>query len=296
VAGIARIAASAGGGLGTGRDASADVAAAIDIVVRQLATEPAPRSVLAAWSLVRSLGRLAFPAGGPEDEDAVARTSRAWLDELRLAPVIAGAFRGLDLDEGAAWRAVDLVRVLVALPRRASVAGAGWPPGGTRPGARARGTLLSGVPLNGRIIEAWLVDVDVRPFIRVNVWEGVAWFEKEAFEALTAWMLVLDAVEAVAAPSVAAGGMTAPETAGPSVDGIDVHPTVSTALRASVDLVRELRATAEESGYRVDRLAAASGPAIEIRPRASTKPKPQATSKPRTIAAVKPDAGPSSTT
>jgi len=236
--------------------------------VGQLASEPAPRSVLATWSLIGGLGRL---IGGAEDADAFARTSRAWLDELRLGPVIATAFRQLDLDEGRAWRAVDLVRVLLTLPRRSTLA---------RGGRR----------LGSRIIEAWLADEDVRPFIRVNHWEGVAWFEKEAFEGLTAWMLVLDAVDATAVAGVvgAVDRASAEAGAAPALPEAapDLDPALAAVLRASMDLVRELRAAGEASGYRVDRLAGAARPAPRAKAgsstpmKASAKPKPKPKRKP----------------
>ncbi len=215
---------------------SAGAAEAADAVLAQLMAEPAAHGILAAWALLRGLGRL---ADGSVDSGAVARTSRAWLDELRLGPVLAGALRDLGLDEGAAWRAVDHVRVLITLPRAATL-------GGTRRG------------LAGRLVAAWLADEDVRPFVRINRWEGVAWFNKEAFESLTGWMLVLDAVEASA--------------------GVTRTADVARALVASHGLLVALRAAGEAAGYQVDRLGATArtrkpvspsdGPARSSGPRA----------------------------
>ena len=207
--------------------------AAADLVAAQLAGEPARSGILAAWALVRGLGRL---ADGSADTASVARTGRAWLDELRLGPVLAGAFRDLGLGEGGAWHAVELVRVLITLPRPARL----------RP-----------------LIETWLADEDVRPFIRVNHWEGVAWFNKEAFEQLTGWLLVLDAIEATADPGR------------PAAD-------VARALAVSQALVVALRAAGEAAGYRLDRLASAitsssarttppGGPARSSGPRARAR-------------------------
>jgi hypothetical protein len=194
-------------------------------VVAQLALDPASRPVLAIWALLHEMGRLAdgaVDAGAAVDAGFVARTSRAWLDELRLGPVIAGAFRGLGLDEGRAWEAVDLVRVLITLPRAATIDGV----------ARRR---------IERLIAAWLADDDVRPFIRVNRWEGVAWFNREAFEQLTAWMLVLDAVEA-------------------STDDSRPATEVARVLAKSHGLLVALRAAGESSGYQIDRLVAGTKP------------------------------------
>ncbi len=72
----------------------------------------------------------------------------------------------------------------------------------------------------------------------MNHWEGVAWFNKEAFEQLAGWLLVLDVIEATADPGrpVAA---------------------VARALAASHTLAAALRAAGEAAGYRLDRLAPA---------------------------------------
>jgi hypothetical protein len=152
--------------------------------------------------------------------------ARAWFDELRLAPLVAEVFRGLGSDEAEAWAQVELLRVLLTLPRSGTIG----------PGTRGR-TL--------RLARAWLVDPDVRPFIRVNVWEGVAWFGKEAFERLAAWMVVLDAADAIASG--------------------DDDAAVGRKLVESEALAAELVRAGEAAGYRVDRLEAEA--ATSSRPR-----------------------------
>jgi hypothetical protein len=169
---------------------------------------------------VRSLAwRLGLLAGGSRADAGI--TARAWFDELRLGPVVADAFRALGADEAAAWAEVELLRVLLTLPRAGTI------------GAAARGR-------TARLLRAWLADPDVRPFIRVNVWEGVAWFAKEAFERLAGWMVVLDAADAVAS-------------------GAD-DAAVGRALVTSESLADELIRAGEAAGYRVDRLEAGSMP------------------------------------
>ena len=82
------------------------------------------------WALLAPLGSLA--PGAP-----VGPTSRAWFEELRLAPVVADALRARGLDEAAAWWAAERVRVLVDLPLRVA--------GGRTADDRA-----------ARLVEAWL--------------------------------------------------------------------------------------------------------------------------------------------
>jgi glycosidase len=170
------------------------------------------RAVLGGWSILEVLGKLA--AGS-----MVGPTSRAWFDELRLAPVVAGALREADgmLDEGAAWSATERIRSLLALPRPSNV-------GGKTAAERTR-----------RLVEAWLAHTDVRPFIHVNTWEGVEWFGRSEWRELLDWALLLDAIE-----------LEAEEARSPEAR--------STELRATVKLVLDLAARGEDAGYRVDRL------------------------------------------
>ena len=84
------------------------------------------------------------PRGPP-----VGPTSRAWYEELRLAPVVAEALRGRGLDEGAAWWAAERVHTLLDLPLPSSPGRTGrdargprwWTRGSpTRPSARSSGS------------------------------------------------------------------------------------------------------------------------------------------------------------
>jgi hypothetical protein len=128
------------------------------------------RAVLAAWSALEPLGGLAPKA-------IVGPTSRAWFDELRFGPVLAGSLRGAGLDESEAWSAAERVRALLALPRPSNVA--------ARSNAeRAR-----------RLVGAWLDHPDVRPLIRVNRHEGVEWFGRDEWRELVDWSLLLDQID-----------------------------------------------------------------------------------------------------
>ena len=135
--------------------------------------DPWHRAVLAGWSVLEPLGRLA-------PESIAGATSRAWFDELRLAGVVAAALRDAGLDEGAAWRASERIRVLLALPRPSNVRG------------RSANERLAG------LATSWLDHPDVRAFLHVNAWEGVEWFGREAWRELLDWALLLDAIDGVA--------------------------------------------------------------------------------------------------
>ena len=46
-----------------------------------------------------------------------------------------------------------------------------------------------------RLLIAWLKDREVQQFVGVNRYQGVLWFNKEAFDQLLSWMLTLATVE-----------------------------------------------------------------------------------------------------
>jgi hypothetical protein len=132
--------------------------------------DPWHRAVLAGWSVFEPLGKLATAAmTGP--------TSRAWFDELRLAPVVGTALRASRFDESPAAAAASRIRKLLALPRPSNVGGRTGP-------ERAR-----------RLVEAWLAHPDVRASLRLNAWEGVEWFGREEWRELLDWALLLDRVD-----------------------------------------------------------------------------------------------------
>ena len=130
--------------------------------------DPSQAAALRVWTLLAPLGTL--PEGampGP--------TSRAWYDELRLAPVVVEGLRHRGLDEAAAWWAAERVRLLVDLPVPSMVMGA-----------------ADAVPL--RLVDRWLSHPVARTFLRVNDWEGVAWFHGESLDELCAWAARLEAL------------------------------------------------------------------------------------------------------
>jgi hypothetical protein len=170
--------------------------------------DPSQAAALLVWTLLSPLGSL--PEGA-----LVGPTSRAWYEELRLAPVVADALRGRGLDEGAAWWAAERVRTLLDLPLPSTVGGA-----------------AGSLPL--RLVDAWLAHPAVRPFIRVNAWDGVEWFHRESWDELLAWMARL---ERILVPSGRPGARPAGRSA----------------------LERKLANAAETAGYRVDLLRASLG-------------------------------------
>jgi hypothetical protein len=137
--------------------------------------------------------------------------------------VVAEALRERGLDEGAAWWAAERVRTLLDLPLPSALGG-------------------DEETLALRLVDAWLAHPAVRPFIRVNAWEGVEWFHRESWEELIAWT---DRLEQILGPDGAAAGAAS------------LSPST---------LARVLEAAGAVSGYRVDRLREALGAGPEPEP------------------------------
>ena len=110
------------------------------------------------------------------EPDPDARVARGWFDRARLGRVFADAYRWRGLDERAAWWTVETVRHLVARPGAAALVA----PAGERA---------------GRLVRAWFADDDLGRWLGVNRHEGIAYLNRESFEAALRWMVVLVAVD-----------------------------------------------------------------------------------------------------
>ena len=176
------------------------------------------------WTWFALIGRLVSRAiatvAAPDDTDSA-------IDELQLGAVQASVFVELGLDDGAAWRLVALIRILRHLPLPSSVvklAAGEWAPA---------------------LVRALIANESVRPYIRVNVWEGVSWFNRESFAQVLWWMLALDALDAAAESGGGAGAA--------------VEPAVAKRLQAAERLTGTLAKAAKAAGYQLDKLEAAAG-------------------------------------
>jgi glycosidase len=129
--------------------------------------------VILGWLWVRSLGEV------QETTASLATvTSRAWLGEWLLADVIADALRGMRLDEEAIRQDLDAIRLLTTWQS--------WWKGATPD--------VFGVAV---LFEEWLRDDDAREFLQVNRFGGTLWYNKEAFEDLLEWLVLVRGIEEV---------------------------------------------------------------------------------------------------
>ncbi len=126
-----------------------------------------------AWCALEALGWM-------KDAADPRHTAGELFDTLRLREPLAESFSALGLTGEERWRAAARVR--------AALAHAAWGPGAETVPER------SVAPLS------WVHDPDVAWLIGVNEYEGVRYFNKEAFERLLWWMALPTLLEVASAP------------------------------------------------------------------------------------------------
>ncbi len=97
------------------------------------------------------------------------------MDEWRLGNTIVGVLRELGCEEGEAWGSLTLLKWLTTHQR--------W-----------FETKASDQNPPHAIMESLLKDEDLRQFLRINQYQGAWWFNKEAFEEMLWWLLMVAAV------------------------------------------------------------------------------------------------------
>jgi glycosidase len=189
--------------------------------VRSLpADDKAVWGTLFGWAMVRSLGKTL-------DAENSTEVSRDWIDEWFFGRIIANALREFGLAEGAAAHAVEAIRVLTSLQD--------WFDANT-PAAR-RPT---------QVLEALLADQDAVRFMQINRYNEIDWYNKEAFEELLAWLMLVEAVKV-------------------TVAGEDVPKTIG----AAYDVIAALQAAEAQSEYQVEKLKAAGAPPLRATAKAA---------------------------
>jgi glycosidase len=149
---------------------------ALKYIQSGLAEKPGRWYTLFAWVFIHNLGKTA----GVVDHENQGLT---WIEEWQLGRVVVEALRALGMDEGEAWRAMDVIRLLTGQQS--------WY---TRSGNQALDVIL----------EEWLSDSTVRRFLGINRFKDILWFNQESLEEFVWWMTLVNMLEVSAAPRKAA--------------------------------------------------------------------------------------------
>jgi hypothetical protein len=183
--------------------------AAVQMLQSLLDDDVAAWGTLFAWLFTHPLGKVV-------DQADFEVQSRSWMDEWLLSRLVADALQDLELDEGAAWWAVGVVKILITHQH--------WYEVEASKKKRAYQILVS-----------WLRDNEIQQFLQVNRYGGVLWFNEEAFDQLLGWMLTLAAIEICADPELST-------------------EEVSREVVACYDVVKKLQQAADSSEYQVVKL------------------------------------------
>ncbi len=138
--------------------------------------DPGVWGTLLGWGITRRLGEMVDGTPDPE-------MSRVWMDEWLLGKILNQTIFDLGLDESGAWRATNTTKLLITHQDWAQVL--------TKPGRISRQRAAY------NILQTWLKDSDVQRFIGVNRFQGMLWFNKEAFAEWLWWMYAVSVVQAI---------------------------------------------------------------------------------------------------
>jgi glycosidase len=162
---------------------------------------------LLSWLFVHALGKVVNQKDFPE-------LSRSWIDEWRLGKTILDVMSDLGVEEEPARRSVTLIKLLTTHQ--------GW-----FEEKRAY-----------RFLESLLKDNEVQQFLQINRYNDILWFNREAFDDLLWWLMVLAAVE---------------------ISSDSQRPTHQGArdLEDCYGMIQRLKEAAKKSGFQVEQLLAA---------------------------------------
>ncbi len=194
-----------------------------------------PSEAAEVWSTILAWATIAAIGESVAEADPNSSATKLY-DRLRLREPMAEAFQAAGLEGERSWKAVAMVR--------ASFAHAEF---GARPETTAS---RKAAPFG------WLHDPDMAWLVGVHDYQGVRYFDKEAFERLLWWMSLNDLIEAAQERKA----NLAPKSleAAPALDAETTHwdedaPTHRTIASLEEKLESRLNAAAK-AGYRVEAL------------------------------------------
>jgi glycosidase len=159
---------------------------------------------LFGWLFVHALGEI-------RDTKDSAQQSRSWVDEWLLGRTLVTTLREIGIDESIAGSLLALLKFSTSL----------------------QNLLAGSVDEQASVfLNTLLQNIDAQHYLRINRYQDILWFDKEAFERLTHWLLVMVLVA-------------------PQESNLDKR------LEARHKIVQHLQKAASTSSYQVERLRAA---------------------------------------
>jgi glycosidase len=144
------------------------VQAAAEYLHKRLTDSTAIWATLFVWLFVHALGKVTRQTDFPGQ-------SRTWIDEWRLGKAIMDMLSELGFEEGEAWGSLTVIKWLTSQQR--------WFEMRPLDRGQAHATL-----------ELLFKDEDLRQFLQINQHQDIWWFNKEAFEEMLWWLMMVAAV------------------------------------------------------------------------------------------------------
>ncbi len=140
--------------------------------------------------------------------------SRGWLDEWKLRKMLEQAYLDMGYSGNSAERLASTICFLTAHQQWFS--------------------RVKKAPL-GSIVSGWLEDSDIQRFLMINRYKGCLWYNKEAFEELVWWMMVLAVLQSIQS------------------DGVDISK-LAKVIQSVFSIIETLINAEGRSGYQVEKL------------------------------------------
>jgi glycosidase len=144
------------------------VQVAVEYLHKKLTDSTTTWATLFSWLFVHALGKVV-------NQENFAEQSRTWIDEWRLGKTIFGVLRDLGLEEDAAGSSLTVIKWLTRRQR--------WFEVKSLDQKQAYANL-----------ELLLKDEDLRQFLQINQYQDIWWFNKEAFEEMLWWLMMVAAL------------------------------------------------------------------------------------------------------
>jgi hypothetical protein len=144
------------------------VKAAAEYLHKKLTDSTYIWATLFSWLFVHALGKVDNQRGFTEQ-------SRGWIEEWRFGKTIFGVLRDLGLEETVAWSSLTVIKLLTGHQKWFEV----------KP---------SDPKQVYAILESLLKDSEVQQFLGVNQYNDIWWFNREAFEEMLWWLMMVAAL------------------------------------------------------------------------------------------------------
>ncbi len=201
-------------------------------------------ALLFNWIIVHRMGQLKSPVWEKDSAD-VSLQSRSWMDRWLLPKVMKQELNSLGMDNSRSDQIISLVKLLTTCQH--------WYVPGARTG------------LASRLLEKLFREPEFQGFVQVNEFDGVLWFNKEAFETAVDWLFVIEVFQSIASvPESALIKDETPEKT-PVAHSAGKKPyrsatkttspgEVGTHISRVFSVIQKWQTAEKNSGYRVDKL------------------------------------------